>query len=162
MTSGIITFAAIPKFIKNDDWPVGVSHGAFSTLKQTFSRQPKIALKRFIMLQNQNMHFTNSKNITKLLAYIETAPLEIILRDLELLEHTDLRSVVSALTIPQLNILADNDRLVPSSIDDELKRLSPQSHNVIIKNAGHAMLISHTDECLTIIENFINESIITQ
>jgi pimeloyl-[acyl-carrier protein] methyl ester esterase len=151
-TLGVITLASNPKFIKNDDWNCGASYGAFHMLKNLFIRQPDKALMRFLLLQGYNI---DNK-------YTESLAQEVILRDLDLLEQNDLRPLMSEITGPQLNIFAQNDRLVPISIIEKLNHLSPTAQNVTIKDAGHALLLSHTQECLTVIENFINESIITQ
>ncbi len=151
-TLGIITLASNPKFIKSDDWTCGVNYGAFHMLKSLFIRQPNKALMRFLLLQGHEIDNKHAESLTQ----------EVILRDLDLLEHDDLRSLMCELMGPQLNIFAQNDRLVPISIIEKLNHLSPYAQNVTIKDAEHALLLSHTQECLTVIENFINESIITQ
>lgn len=161
-TLGVITIASNPKFIKSKDWECGGSYGAFYTFKNAFKRQPKMALQRFLMLQSQDIDFSSSKNLPLLQMYTESLPIEVIMRDLEILEHTDLRPLIRELKVPQLNILAENDRLVTVGVVDELKHLSPHAHSVIIKNAGHGLLLSHANECLTAIQNFINESNITE
>lgn len=159
-TQGIITLAANPKFIASEDWPCAVSYGAFYTLKKLFLRDPKKALTRFIMLQGQDIKI--SRPIEAFKQYCESFTLETLLRDLDLLEANDLRDLISQLTTPALNILGTHDRLVPVSVLEQLKHLSAHAQNVTIKDAGHALLLSHVTECLTLMDQFINESIITE
>lgn len=158
-TQGVITFAANPQFVANTDWPCGIARDAFENLKNLFINKPGKALTRFLMLQAG----LNIKRPGETFQpyYTPLAP-DILLRDLSLLEHTDLRELIGQLTVPQLNIFGENDHLIPITVVDHLKCLSARAQNVTIKDAGHALLLSHVTDCLTLMDQFINESIITQ
>lgn len=158
-TQGVITLAANPHFIAREDWPCAIKADAFENLKKLFINKPEKALARFLMLQG-SLNITRPSETFK--PYYQPLAPEVLLRDLNLLENSDLRKLSGQLTVPQLNIFGSHDHLVPVTVIDQLKHLSPKAQNVTIKDAGHALLLSHVTECLTAMDQFINESIITQ
>jgi pimeloyl-[acyl-carrier protein] methyl ester esterase len=158
-TQGIITLASNPKLIASDDWPCGINYGGFHALEKLFIRHPSAALTRFFTLQGQDLERDDRKQLLTLKKQAESVPVEILLRDLNKLGNTDQREMISKLTVPQLNIFGTEDRIVPASVAEQLKHLSPHAQNVTINGAGHVLLLSHVTECLTSIHQFINESI---
>jgi pimeloyl-[acyl-carrier protein] methyl ester esterase len=159
-TQGVITLASTPQFIASPNWPCGIPYDEFHKLEQLFISQPEKALTRFFMLQGQGLDRTITRQLLALKKYSESLPLDVLLRDLQLLAHSDLRKLCQQLTFPQLNILGTADRLVPIAVLEPLKHLSALAQNVTIEGAGHILLLSHVTECLTSIHQYINESII--
>ncbi len=159
-TQGIITLASNPKFVANDNWPCGINQDAFHALQQLFMNHSDKALTRFFTLQGQGLNRCDRNTLQILKKQMESLPLDVLLQGLKLLAHTDQREMLSKLTVPQLNLLGTDDPLVPVTLIEQLKRLSPRAQNVTMQGAGHVLLLSHVSECLTTIHQYINESII--
>lgn len=161
-TQGIITIASNPQFVISDDWSCGIKMGPFIVLEQLFMRDPKKALLRFFTLQGQGAKKDVRERLLILKKQAESVSNQVFLRDLQILAHTDLRQITRKFSCPQLNILGAQDRIVPQTLIQCLKYLSPQAQNVTIPEAGHVLLLSHVNECVTYMKQFINESIITE
>ena len=69
---------------------------------------------------------------------------------------TDFRLEAKNITIPSLDIYADNDQLVPQYdlLGCDLSNLL-SSNSKIINNSGHLLPLTHTDECIDLMKNFL-------
>jgi pimeloyl-[acyl-carrier protein] methyl ester esterase len=76
---------------------------------------------------------------------------------LEILKQSDLRSVLSKLTIPVAAILGGLDTLVPVAVGQKMQQLLPRLDLNIIDRAGHVPFLSHSQETLAIISRFMDE-----
>jgi pimeloyl-[acyl-carrier protein] methyl ester esterase len=75
------------------------------------------------------------------------------------LEKIDQRDQFAALEIPVQIILGQNDILIKSNIQNQIRQLNPYTHCSIIKDCGHAPFISRPDETYNVINKFLNERI---
>ena len=59
------------------------------------------------------------------------------------------------LTCPHLAVFGRLDGLVPHAAAKKVKALSPNTHIKIINKAAHAPFLSHTEEFLDILKDFL-------
>jgi pimeloyl-[acyl-carrier protein] methyl ester esterase len=76
---------------------------------------------------------------------------------LDILKQTDLRLVLSGLTIPVSVILGGLDTLVPVAVGQKMQQLLPNLQLNIIDRAGHVPFLSHSQETLAIISRFMDK-----
>ncbi len=156
-TQGLITLCSNPKFVASLDWP-GIAPEAFQQLYELFKSQPKKALTRFFSLQGIEHHLSLRKPLLLLKKQAEQLKPEVLLRDLTLLQETDLRKTDASM-LPELNIFGNQDRLVPIAVAPYLKDLYPQAQNATICGATHVPFLSHVSECLTHMDTFIHDTL---
>ena len=75
---------------------------------------------------------------------------------LALLENVDLRPSLSALSQPWLRLYGRLDALVPIKTEPVLSAQYPQSQSYIFADASHAPFISHLNEFITVVTDFID------
>ncbi|MGZ8227162.1 MAG: pimeloyl-ACP methyl ester esterase BioH [Methylococcaceae bacterium] len=75
---------------------------------------------------------------------------------LELLKQADLRTALSELTMPVSAILGDRDTLVPVAVGEQMQQLLPTMKLNIINKAGHIPFLSHPQDVLAIIADFVD------
>lgn len=73
---------------------------------------------------------------------------------LTILKHTDLREIVPS--CPEHWIFAEYDRLIPKEVINDLKSLRPDAEITLLKKAGHAPFITHSDVFLKHTIRFID------
>jgi malonyl-CoA O-methyltransferase len=110
----VVTICSNPKFVAADDWP-GMGADAFREFLAGVQTDPVAALKRFDTLQ-----VTGSSQPRQLLRELQNLRRPDasagLLVGLGWLASLDQRESLSALTQPQLHLLAERDTLVPSVI----------------------------------------------
>ena len=116
-----------------------------------------LTLKRFLALQ-----LRGSENERELLLalrarlYANGEPDIAALRGgLDILRDTDLRSQLTQITHPTLVIAGERDTLTPSAAAEYLAQTLPNACLVKIQGAAHAPFLSHTDQFMTAVLNFM-------
>lgn len=155
----IIFIASSPCFINKEGWPNVIHKNSLSELKKRFSSDAAAGLKHFaglVAYGDMSSSVTN-KTIRQYLAAEKQT--QILSSWLNELEKTDQRDRFAALEIPVQIILGQNDILIKSNIQNQIRQLNPYTHNSIIKDCGHAPFISRPDETYKVINKFLNERI---
>ena len=155
----IIFIASSPCFINKEGWPNVINKNSLSELKKRFSSDAAEGLKHFaglVAYGDMSSSVTN-KTIRQYLAAEKQS--QILSSWLSELEKTDQRDQFAALEIPVQIILGQNDILIKSNIQNQIRQLNPYTHSSIIKNCGHAPFISRPDETYNVINKFLNERI---
>ena len=114
---GLALIGASPRFVLDQDWPHAVDLAVFQQFQQDLQADYEGTLERFLALE---MH--GDENAVLGLRELKARLFErgrpdpkILEQGLELLEHTDLRELVSRVTVPNLWIAGSRDRLVPAA-----------------------------------------------
>ena len=153
----IIFIASSPCFVNKEGWPNVINKNSLSELKKRFSSDAAVGLKHFAGLAaygDMSSSVTN-KTIRQYLAAEKQN--QILSSWLNELEKTDQRDRFAALEIPVQIILGQNDILIKSNIQNQIRQLNPYTHSSIIRDCGHAPFISRPDETYNIINKFLNE-----
>ena len=146
---GLALIGASPRFVLDQDWPHAVDLAVFQQFQQDLQADYEGTLERFLALE---MH--GDENAVLGLRELKARLFErgrpdpkILEQGLELLEHTDLRELVSRVTVPNLWIAGSRDRLVPAAAMEWGARLA-SGRFVTIDKAGHAPFLTHTEAVL--------------
>ena len=82
---------------------------------------------------------------------------ESLLYYLKLLFHTDVRDEYASITIPTLHLLGGKEAIVAVQ-EGQLKALNPNVKVCTLENAGHALFLTHQNECIHHVECFLKEN----
>ncbi len=158
----LILLASNPCFVKKENW-VGMELKLLHRFTNNLMIDCQLTLLRFLSLQILGL--ANYKSMVKTLkiALQETpAPEQSVLEQgLTILKETDLRVVVSESDCPLLLILGDRDTLVPVAVGEQMQALHPKLFLHILKKAGHVPFLSHQDELLAVLINFMENKCVS-
>ena len=151
--SGLAMVCASPRFVRGDDWPLGMSPEIFRGFALGLRADYRATLERFIALEafgsddaRQEMRVLRNE------VFARGEPAAHVLADgLALLETTDLRGMLPALALPSLWLAGRRDRLVdPRAMRAAATQVSG-AEVVVVEHAGHAPFLTHAEEVATAI-----------
>ena len=152
----VILLAGNPHFVATEQW-AGLSSQLLDEFSEKLSLNCQLTLIRFLSLQINRL--PNFKTLLKTLkTAIHACPPpsnEDLHHALLLLKHTDLREALSTMTQPISLIQGDKDTLVPQQTAYDIKALQPACELNIITGAGHVPFLSHPDDVIHIINQFV-------
>ena len=155
--SALVLIASAPKILNGISWQNTIAPTAFNELYQSAEFNINEAIKRLVTLIAYG-----EKNTRKTLLEINNSIVrqieqKLLLSWLTELNQIDLREQFSQLNIPVMVILGENDVLIKKSIRQQFLQLLPEAIVETISDSGHAPLISHADECASLILDFIHD-----
>ena len=155
---GLICIASNPCFVQKPHWPHAVSIEVFDQFQQGVELNSRKTLKRFIGLQ-----CLNAVGEKKLVKQLRSIPIQVsdstLAGGLSMMKTLDLTSSLKKMNIPVLHILGELDQLMPSVIAKDLQLLNAQHKTHVVVGAGHLPFLSHPEEVLSTIDDFINTAI---
>lgn len=157
----LITVASSPCFMSRADW-IGIQPRVLANFQTQLVTDFAVTIERFLALQALGSR-TAKEDIRQLKAAVLSKPqpqLAALTLGLELLENVDLRPSLAALSQPWLRLYGRLDALVPIKTEPVLSALYPQSQSHIFADASHAPFISHLDDFIAVVTDFIEPSII--
>ncbi|WP_368565288.1 pimeloyl-ACP methyl ester esterase BioH [Pseudoxanthomonas sp. UTMC 1351] len=159
---GLVMIAATPRFVRGADWPHAVEPSVFLQFGNELQQDYRGTLERFLALDTIGSEHARAELRTlkeTLYARGEPAPLA-LQQGLELLEDSDLRADLSALSVPNLWISGRRDRLVPPDGMREAATHASQSRYVDIAGGGHAPFLGQADQVALEIRGFMDASLV--
>ena len=143
----LILLCSTPCFVQRPDWTCALEAQVLQRFAAGLEHDAQATLTRFLALQF--MAAQNPKeNLRQGRALLFNRPqpqVGALQQGLYLLEHTDLRARVASITCPSLVINAEHDTLVPPAAGQFLAEAIPAGRGVLIKDAGHAPFLSHSE-----------------
>jgi pimeloyl-[acyl-carrier protein] methyl ester esterase len=173
----LVLIAATPKLVASPDWPHGAPPERLSAQAEGLRTDYRRTVSDFLDLQvrgsaggaealarlraalfahgvTENGPQTTSNSLHN--TYNPQAPLIAALaRGLELLRDTDLRPLLSEVTIPTLVIAGQYDRVTLPAASHALADSLPNARYVEIRRAAHAPFLSHLPELSALISDFL-------
>ncbi|PSW61552.1 pimeloyl-[acyl-carrier protein] methyl ester esterase [Photobacterium kishitanii] len=152
----LITVASSPCFMSRTDW-TGIQPQVLTHFQTQLVADFAVTIERFLALQALGSK-TAKEDIRQLKAAVLSRPqpqLTALTLGLELLENVDLRPSLTALSQPWLRVYGRLDALVPIKTEPLLSTLYPQSQSYVFTNASHAPFISHLDDFIAVVTDFI-------
>jgi pimeloyl-[acyl-carrier protein] methyl ester esterase len=112
---GIVEIAASPRFLDAPDWPHGVSQSTFEQFERGLHDDYRVVVERFLALEVLGSRDAQTQlRRLRLRTFERGVPaIDALKQGMQILEHTDMRSSMSRLAIPNLWIAGRRDRLVP-------------------------------------------------
>jgi len=137
---------ASPRFVRGADWKYGVSAEIFRDFATGLRSDYRRTLDRFVALEAfGSEHAKDEIRALRNTLFARGEPAARVLADgLELLQTTDLRAMLPALSVPSLWLGGRRDRLVDP----------PNAEFHVIEHAGHAPFLTHADAVTTRLAEF--------
>lgn len=153
----VIPVASSPRFVRDADWPHGVTSTLFSGFGEALQRDFRGTLEGFLALEVAGSEHARSE-LRTLRAHAfergEPAP-RALLEGLALLDRVDLRAALPDLSLPSLWIAGARDRLVPAPAMEAAAALCPRGRCEVIAGAGHAPFVGAPDAVAAAIDVFL-------
>ncbi|KAF1720262.1 pimeloyl-ACP methyl ester esterase BioH [Pseudoxanthomonas wuyuanensis] len=155
---GLAMIAATPRFVRGQDWTHAVEPAVFSQFGSELQQDYRGTLERFLALDTIGSEHARAELRTlKQTLYARGEPAPVALQQgLGLLEQSDLRAALPALSVPSLWISGRRDRLVPPAGMREAAALAPQSRYLDIASGGHAPFLGHADQVAQEVQKFMH------
>lgn len=166
---GLITLASNLCFVQRDDYSRAMSQEDFTAFVAGFETSPAITLKRFAGLMTKGD--TSERELLKQLRLASALSWQQAEEQdgsgqaqaswssgLQWLAQLDNRHQFSTLSVPGLHLLADNDALLPASVEETLTALNSSQATLLIESACHALHWSQPTQVLVAIKQFIDET----
>ncbi|MCK5356319.1 MAG: pimeloyl-ACP methyl ester esterase BioH [Methyloprofundus sp.] len=152
----LVLIASNPHFIKTDEWQ-GVPVQALNEFARNVQKNSAQTLLRFLSMQVQQVDDSKSCLKKIKLAMQECVPpgLKVLMAGLTILQTADLRAALGNLKIPAMMILGELDSLVPVLLGKQCRALQAQLQVEVIAGAGHIPFITHPQQVLILIHEFM-------
>ena len=150
---------ATPKFVVAEDWPQGMPRQVFAGFAAGLRDDWRGTIDRFIALEAFGSdHMREELRMLRdaVLARGEPAT-HVLAEGLRVLEDSDLRAALPALSVPSLWIAGRRDRLVNPQAMRTSADIAPDARFVQVEHAGHAPFLTHADEVAGALLGFLAE-----
>ncbi len=146
-----------PRFVQSADWPCAMPTSTFEQFARALDEDANSTLMRFLSLQVKGAEHAREtlKQLRDEVAQRPPASAEGLSQGLELLLRTDLRGELAELACPTHWWFGARDTLVPSAITECLGDWLPAGRIDVIDGAGHAPFLSHPQESLDLLLDFL-------
>ncbi|HVY23416.1 MAG TPA: pimeloyl-ACP methyl ester esterase BioH [Steroidobacteraceae bacterium] len=153
----LILVSATPKFVASDNWPQGMAPQVFSQFFARLHDNLQGTVQDFLALQVRgDLHAAATLKALRerLLQFPPQA--QTLESSLAMLRDTDLRNVLPLVKMPALLIAGEHDRITHPRATQFMANVIPHARYVEIRKAGHASFISHRDEFLHAVNEFLD------
>ena len=153
---GLAMLCASPRFVRGDDWPLGMSPEIFRGFALGLRSDYRATLDRFIALEAFGSDAARSEmRMLRDEVFSRGEPAAHVLADgLGLLEGSDLRASLPSLTMPTLWLAGRRDRLVDPRAMQAAAAQVPRADVTVVEHAGHAPFLTHVDEVAAALSRF--------
>jgi len=153
----LVMVASTPCFVRLEDWRYALSVEILEEFAVNLQQNYTLTLKRFLSLQMRG-----SDQEREILAVLRDAlfsrgePDLTALQDcLEILRTCDQRAALPGLQQPMLVIEGERDTMIPHQATQYLASNAPYGRLAIIKGAAHAPFLSHSEEFVRHMQEFM-------
>lgn len=155
----LILVSTTPRFVTAPDWSHGMDADAFSSFAGLVATDAAQALHRFLLLETQGD--AQARKVTRQLeAALATRPEPegtVLMRTLDWLRDTDLRTVLHDIVQPVLVVHGDCDRITPLAAGEYLATHLADARMERMPGAAHAPFVSDPVAFSRRIAEFCNE-----
>lgn len=155
---GLVTIASSPCFMAREEesWP-GIPPQVLSDFSKQLDSDLSKTIDRFLAIQAMGS-VTAKDDIKQLRELVLSRPLPqtaALEQGLDMLKHVDLRPQIIQIEQPWLRIWGRLDGLVPRRVPPLMPKDEQRYQDLILHKASHAPFISHKDEFITGLVNWI-------
>lgn len=155
--SRLILIGANPAFTQRDGWPHGMPAAELQQFADALRNDYKTTLQRFLAVQSRGSERAREELRTlrdDLFAHGEPHPAALA-GGLEILRSADLRAHLAEIQQPTLVIHGERDTLAPIAAAEFTASMLPHGKLLAIPGAGHAPFISHPDQVVAALLEFL-------
>ena len=153
----LILVGSTPSFVQRDGWAHGVDETLFTDFAEKVNHDYKRAILQFLTLQCMKARDARP-TIKQLRLAFDTKPTPTqttLVRALQALLVSDIRDEVSAIRKPTLLIHGDRDNLAPVQAAHWMMQQLPMGFLRVISGSAHAPFLSHTDQFIETLNQFL-------
>ncbi len=157
--AGLVLAASTPRFVQGSNWRHAVDVSVLDTFAQDLKDNYRATILRFLALQargSERARDTIRTLSARLFEHTEPLP-EALHGGLALLRDTDLRPALAHICCPTLIIAGARDTLIPLAAAETLVLMLKSARLHVIHGAGHAPLLSHPQEFVQAVNDFLDE-----
>lgn len=153
----MVLIASTPCFVEREDWLFGMPEETLRQFANGLEQNHAATLRRFLALQLRGSEHERellSQLRASLFAYGEPS-LSALRGGLEILREVDLRSQLPEIRQPTLTIAGERDKLASPVASYYLAQSLPEAQVVEIEGAAHAPFLSHPQQVIELIVQFM-------
>ena len=156
----VFTVCSTPCFTIRHDWQHAKEQGLLGQFAEALTDDFEGTVKRFLSLQTIGAPEAKAdlKHLNELLAKKPMPKEQALLGGLKLLEQTDLRAELKALSQPVTMTFGRLDGLVPKAVAGAIQTHHPEVQCHVFNKAAHAPFISHPEEFVAQLAEHINRA----
>lgn len=149
----LVLVASLPCFQRRPDWPAGIDRAGLAAVRQRLGADPGAAIDYVTALSVRGDR--HARTVRRELEQAVPAALraETLVRDLDVIEQTDLRTVQPASTLDV--VLGDNDRVIGANCAAVLPQWCARARLHVLRGAGHAPMISRPRAVAGLLEQLL-------
>jgi len=155
----LVLVSSTPCFAEHDGWPYGMARELLEQFASDLKKNHTATLRRFLGLQVRG-----SEDERELMARLRKSlfshgepHLDALRAGLEILHDADLRAELPNIRQATLVIAGERDKLTSPKASHYLAQTMPNARFVEIRGAAHAPFLSHSDEFVQHMMDFLNE-----
>ena len=157
----LVLVSSTPCFVTKTGWDAGINPTDFEPFADNVNRDYKAAMLQFLTLQCMQSSARRA-TIKQLRQSFETRPMptqSTLGRALNVLLDSDLRDEVANIRKPTLLIHGDRDTLTPVQAAHWMMQQLPHGFLRVMAGAAHAPFLSHTDQFIDTLNQFLEPTI---
>ncbi len=157
---GLVTITSSPYFVDQPNWP-GIKADLLKAFHQQLKQDSKKTIDGFLKIQAMGSASVRQdvKQIKTLINQYAEPVVDVLDQSLSLLETVDLRSQLMRIELPVLRLYGRLDSLVPKAVIEQVDKLLPSSDRYTFHHASHAPFISHGDEFISVLSDWLTGKI---
>lgn len=139
--------ASSPCFLQQQDWP-GMNAQVMQQFAGALSANLALTVERFLAIQAMGSTTARQdiKQLKQAVLSLPLPPAKVLAAGLEILATTDLRPMLTKLSMPLYGCFGRLDSLVPVAVTSQLTDMAPGLQLTVLAKASHAPFISHLPE----------------
>lgn len=153
----LILVSSSPQFTISNDWEHGIKKSIIDGFANDLLQNYRETINRFLAIQAFGSE--KAKPVVRELrekVFANGEPhIDSLSSGLDILKNSNLWDEAKEIKCPTLVVLGEKDTLIPMDSGERTKATIPNCQLKIIKGAGHAPFISHNEDFLNAIKNFI-------
>jgi pimeloyl-[acyl-carrier protein] methyl ester esterase len=155
----LITVASTPCFVARAGWDHALNEALLQGFADELTRDYRLTLRRFLALQVRGGDQERAwLSVLRDGLFSRGEPDVVSLQSgLQILRYTDLRSELREIDQPALVVAGERDKLTPPEASNFLGEQLPNARTVSIQGAAHAPFLSHREEFVRHVLDFMNE-----
>lgn len=152
----LVTVASSPKFVEDEHWP-GIKKTVLAMFHRQLAQDTTKTISNFLKIQAMGSPNVRQdiKKIRDLVMQHEQPSQKTLDDSLALLASSNLSDALSDIRQPFLRLYGKLDGLVPKQVIPLIDSLVPNSECHIFPYASHAPFISHQEEFLSVLQNWL-------
>ncbi|HEX9207895.1 MAG TPA: pimeloyl-ACP methyl ester esterase BioH [Steroidobacteraceae bacterium] len=155
--AALVLVATTPCFLAREDWAGGMDPGVLQGFAAGLAGDYRRTIANFLALQTWGDERASAalRSLRANLSSHGEPDARALQAGLEILRAADLREALPTIATPTLVIAGEHDRITPAAAGRELAARLPAARFVEIAKAGHAPFLSHGDEVLRRVQEFL-------